>query len=197
MKKIIIALLFILSAKIGFAQKDSLAFDERNKYIYYQTVEQAGLNKDTMYKRALYFTTKAYPKGKFKLLQADEQHGVVTGTSSIVVPKRSLISSGMGGEITYLLRIEVKDSKYRYWFTDFTFTPYKRDRYGMDVPTAGISIPMEQAKEKLDKKDIAVYLDKMLQNSRQDGAILKTYMLKISALPKKAPEIRKISTKDW
>ncbi|WP_184549480.1 DUF4468 domain-containing protein [Mucilaginibacter sp. FT3.2] len=197
MKNIVVALIFILSAKVALAQKDSLAFDERNKYIYYQTVEQAALVKDTLFNRGLNFMRKAYPKGKLKITKTDEAAGVLTGEGSFVVTKKALILSSMGGQIAYTLHIEVKDGKYRYWFTDFVFSPYTRDRYGMDVLQPGVGIPMEDAKNKLDKKDFAVYLDKILANSRQNGAVLKSYMLKISSAPKTDKALKKISTKDW
>ena len=197
MKNILFAFVCILFVKTAAAQQDSLAFDENNKYIYYQTVEQAGLNKDTLYRRALYFMKKAAPKNKLKLTSADEAQGILTGSGSFMVTKKSLILSSNSGEIAYTMRVEVKDAKYRYWFTNFVYTPYRRDRYGMDVPVPGINIPLEEAKDKIDKKDIAVYLDKVLQNSRQVGAVLKSYMLKTSSLPKADKGIRKISTKEW
>lgn len=197
MKNIFIALICILSVKSAIAQKDTLAFDERNKYIYYQTTDQPGLSKDTLYGRGLYFMHKAYPKGKLKITKTDEAQGVLSGEGSFAVSKRSLLSGSLGGEISYTLRIEVKDSKYRYWFTDFKFTPYKRDRYGMEVLDPGIIFPMEEAKNKLEKRDVVVYLDKILSYSRQNGAILKSYMLKIAPVKKNAPALKKISTKDW
>ncbi|MDN3579704.1 DUF4468 domain-containing protein [Mucilaginibacter flavus] len=198
MKNIIVALIFLLSAKIALAQKDSLAFDERNKYIYYQATEQPGLSKDTLFNRGAHFMSKAFPKGKFKVTQSDEAKGVLTGEGSFIVPKRSLISNSLGGEISYTMQIEVKDAKYRYWFTDFTFSPYKRDRYGMEVLTPGVTTAMEKGKDVLDKKDFSVYLDKILLNSRQYGNTLKAYMLKVSAKPKVADKsIKKISTKEW
>ncbi|SDE25956.1 protein of unknown function [Mucilaginibacter pineti] len=199
MKNLIIALTCILFAKTVSAQTDSLAFDENNKYIYYQTVEQAGLNKDTLYTRALYFIKKSVTGNKLKLSKADEVLGTLTGKGSFMITKKTLVLAGVGGEIDYSLRIEVKDAKYRYWFTDFVFIPYQRDRYGMDVPTPGVYIPLENAKRKIDAKDVAAYLDKILQNSRQVGSVLKSYMLKISSMPKPKADkaIKKISTKEW
>jgi len=197
MKNILIAFVCLLTAKAALAQKDSLAFDERNKYIYYQTVEAAGLAKDTLYKRALYFMNKAYPKSKLKLASADEPQGVLIAVGNFVITKRSLLSNSLGGETNYVLRVEVKNAKYRYWFTDFVFTPYKRDRFGNEVLVSGTDVAIENGKDKLDKKDLAVYMDKILQNSRQVGGVLKGYMLKISNLSKVEKEIKKISTKEW
>lgn len=197
MKNILLAFICVMFAKVAVAQKDSLAFDEHNKYIYYQTVVQDNLIKDTLYRRGLYFMKTAAIKSKLKLSVTDEAQGVLTGKGSFKITKKALILNSAGGEITYTSRIEVKDAKYRYWFTNFVYIPYQRDRYGMDVPVPGINIPLEEAKDKIDKADLAVYLDKVLQNSRQVGAILKSYMLKTSSLPKEDKGIKKISTKEW
>ncbi len=198
MKNLIIAFVCILFVKAASAQQtDSLAFDENNKYIYYQTVGQAGLTKDTLYRRGLYFMKIAAPKWKLKQISADEAQGVLLGKGNFMVTKKALVLSAIGGEITYTARVEVKDGKYRYWFTDFVFIPYQRDRYGADVPVPGATIPLEKAKNKIDKRDVEVYLTKILQNSRQVGALLKAYMLKTSSLPKTVKDIKKISTKEW
>lgn len=197
MKNILIALTCILFAKAAAAQKDSLSFDENDKYIYYQTANEPGLSADTLYNRALYFMKTANLKNKLTFVSADKQQGVVTGKGSFPVAKKAFISTHDDGAISYTARIEVKDSKYRYWFTDFVYTPYQRNRYNVYEPVPGINIPMENAKGKIDKDDFNVYLNKMLLNSRQAGSTLKAYMLKASALPKEDKKIKKISTKEW
>ncbi|WP_183557732.1 DUF4468 domain-containing protein [Mucilaginibacter sp. SP1R1] len=196
MKYIIITLISMLFVKTAAAQKDSLSIDENDKYIYYQTVAQEGLSSDTLYARGLFFFNAAYPKGKLKLSSADKAQGVLIGTGSFMVAKKALVVGHEDGQITYTMRVEVKDSKYRYWFTDFVYTPYQRNRYNAYEPVPGINIPMERAKDKIEKKDFNEYLNKTLLNSRKVGDVLKSYMLKISALPK-ANKINKISTKEW
>ena len=197
MKNILIAFVCLLFARTAAAQKDSLAFDEHDKYIYYQTVSQPGLSADTMYNRGLYFIKTAYPKSKLTMVAADKAQGVITGKGSFLVSKKAFITTHEDGAISFALRIEVKDSKYRYWFTDFVYTPYQRNRYNVYEPTPGVTIPMEQAKGKIDNDDFAVYLNKILLNSKQIGGVLKAYMLKTSALPKEDIKIKKISTKEW
>jgi len=197
MKNILIAFVCILLAQTAAAQKDSLSFDENDKYIYYQTVSQPGVSADTLYKRGLYFMKTAYPKGKLTGLTTDKAQGVLTGKGSFLVSKKGFIATHEDGAINYTLRIEVKDSKYRYWFTDFVYIPYQRNRYNVYEPVPGISIPMERAQGKVDKTDFDEYLGRILLNSRQAGGVLKAYMLKISALSKEEKKINKISTKEW
>jgi hypothetical protein len=197
MKNILIAFVCMLFARTAAAQKDSLAFDENDKYIYYQTVSQPGLGADTLYNRGLYFIKTAYPKSKLVMVTADKAQGVITGKGSFLVSKKAFITTHEDGAISFSLRVEVKDSKYRYWFTDFVYTPYQRNRYNVYEPVPGVTIPMEHAQGKIDKDDVAVYLNKILLNSKQIGGVLKAYMLKTSALPKEAKKINKISTKEW
>ncbi|NHA04374.1 DUF4468 domain-containing protein [Mucilaginibacter sp. HC2] len=197
MKNILIVFACVLLAKSASAQKDSLAFDENDKYIYYQTVTQEGLSADTLYSRGFYFFKSAYPKDKLKLSTTDKAQGVLVGSSGFLVSKKSFVTTHEDGEITYTLRVEVKDNKYRYWFTDFVYVPYQRNRYNVYEPVPGVTIPMEKAKDKLDKRDVTEFLNRILQNSRKVGGVLRSYMLKISALPKEQKKINKISTKEW
>ena len=197
MKNILMALIGILFAQAAAAQKDSLSFDENDKYIYYQTASQPGLNRDTLYNRALYFMKTAALKNKLTLVTADKEQGVVTGKGSFPVSKKAFITAHEDGAISYTARIEVKDSKYRYWFTDFVYTPYQRNRYNAYEPVPGINIAMEHTQGKIEKDDFNEYLKRVLLNSKQVGGVLKAYMLKTSSLPKEDKKIKKISTKEW
>lgn len=196
MKKLTAVLVFILFAGSAFAQKDSLAFDENNKYIYYQVVQQPGLPVDTLFNRALYFFKTAYPKPALKLDVAEKDKGTLTGSGSFLVSKKSLLTSHEDGSVTFTMRIDIKDGKYRYWLTDFVFNPYQRNRYNAYESIPGIYIPLEKSEGKIEKKDLTAYLNGVLTSGRKTGEKLKEYMLKVSAL-KKDVGVKKISTKDW
>jgi len=196
MKTLAIAFTCILYSEISRAQKDSLSFDEHNKYIYYQVVKESALNADTLYIRALSFLKKAYSKNKLKLVNEDKAQGALTGKGVFLVTKKALVLNHEDGEVTYSLKIEVKDSKYRYWLSDLVYTPYQRNRYGSFEPTPGINIPLEHAKDKIDQKDLKEYLNRITLNSREIGANLKLYMENASSASKEV-KTRSISTKDW
>jgi len=183
---------FFLVAKAAMAQKELLSFDENNKYIYYQVVDQPNLIADTLYSRAVYFLKAAYPKLKVSQNKTNES---ITGTGQFVVTS-TLLLKHEDGEINFNYTIESKEHKYRYWLTSFIFTPYKTDRYGKSVLVDGIEIPLESGVAKLTKKQIDSYLDQTGAYSKQFGATLKHYMLKTSSLKKETP-LKKISTKDW
>ena len=193
MKKIFIVLMCVLFARSASAQKDLLAFNEQNKYMYYQVVEQSGTIVDTLKDRALYFLKKAYPKNT---ISKGETSGNYTGTGKFLIVSGLAVAKHIDGEISYTYYIECKDQKYRYWLTDFVFTPYKVDRYGNSVPQVGIDVPMESGASKLDKKQFENYLDQIGTYGKLFGTTLKQYMLKPAALPKEEKK-KVISTKDW
>jgi hypothetical protein len=194
MKKLFIALICLLPVKAALAQKDLLSFDEHNKYIYYQVVEQPGLPADTLEARAMYFLKKAYPKTKITTSQIPAD---ITGTDEFTVYSGIGLMKQEDGEIDYTLHIECKDQKYRYWLTDFIYRPYKIDRYGNSVPEMGVYIPLETASTKIDKKPLDSYLNQTGAFGNKLGHELKQYMINISAAPPAEIKKKVISTKDW
>jgi hypothetical protein len=193
MKKVLIALVCVFFAKAALAQKELLSFDEQNRYIYYQVVNQPGLSVDTLQARALYFLKAAYPKDKIK---QGETPADITGTGKFLVLSGITLVKHEDGEILYSYTIECKDQKYRFWLTGFEFTPYKTDRYGNSVPEPGIEIKLEDGLSKLDKKQLDDYLNQTGAFSKEFGDKLKKYMLNISAAPPKEVK-KKVITKDW
>jgi hypothetical protein len=191
MKTTIIALVYILFAKITFAQHDLLSFDEHNKYIFYQVADAPGLTLDTVHARVFKFLKKEYPKIKLKpTAGGNDIHGdgqfLTYGGISVLKHEK--------GEITFQFNIEFKDQKYRYWLTDFIFTPFQRDRYGNFVPQPGIDIPLENASAKFDKKDVDGYLDETGAFCRQFGDRLKQFIINA---PKKEEITKKVVTDTW
>jgi hypothetical protein len=194
MKKIVVVLLCLLFAKAASAQKDSLSFDEHNKYIYYKVVEQPGLTIDTFQNRALYFLKINYPKNKIdKATEPD----TITGTGKFLVLTGLSVAKHVEGEISYTFTIGYKDQKYRYWLTDFVYTPYKTDRYGNSVPEQGTEIPLESGLSKMEKADLNSCLEQSGAYGIQFGKKIKEYMVRVSATKPAEAKKKVISTKDW
>jgi hypothetical protein len=192
MKVLLTALCLIFLAKTASAQSDLLAFDEHNKYIYYQVVEMPGIPADTLYYKGTGFFKKDYPKIKLKTTSA----GSFSGDGKFLTYGGVSILKHENGEIRFQVNVEFKDQKYRYWITGFVFTPYQRDRYGNFVPEVGIDIPLETANTKLDKKDVAAYLDTTGAYCKQFGEALKQYIIKAPA-PKKEEITKKVVSDKW
>lgn len=170
-----------------------MSFDEHNKYIYYKVVDQPGLSADTLQTRAAYFMKTAYPKIR---IDKKSTTGNIIGQGIFVVYSGTAIVKSQDGQISYTCYIECKDQKYRYWLTDFVYTPYKIDRYGNSVPVLGGDIPLEDTK-RLDKKQSDNYLNQAGAFSKLFGDKLKQYILKVSAAPPKEAKKKVIDTKNW
>jgi hypothetical protein len=193
MKKQLLAFLLALTINLAYAQKPVLSTDENNKYIYYQVKEMPDTPADTLENRALKFISVNFKKIS-SLNNNNKAHLVIK--SFFKVSEGTAVTKHESGEIAYTLTIESKADKYRYWFTDFVFTPYQRDRYNNYVPTPGITIPLEQAAAKLDKKDFNNCLDQSAEFCKSSGDKL---VMAMSAVPvvkqEKKPE--KIKTDKW
>jgi hypothetical protein len=193
MKTLMTALAVLLFAKAAYAQKELLSFDENNKYIYYQVADVPGLPKDTLLVRASNFLKSEY--SKFKLNHTADP-GLLNCRGKFLVYGAGGLLKHEHGEISCSLNVECKDQKYRYWLTDFVFTPYQRDRYGSFAPEPGREIPLESALKKLDKKEAGSYLDETGTFCKQLGDRLKLRMSRIS-VPKKMEVTKKIVTDKW
>lgn len=197
MKKILLVLLLCLGfAPMAMAQKDSLAFDEHGKYIYYRVVNQGKDDAAALYQRALVFTKKAYNTNTLKPGLADEKSTTIDGSGYFAVSKPSQLAKHDDGRILYKLHIEIKDQKYRYWLTNFVFIPYIKDRYNNMVPQPGVEIPMESIGKKTDTREANHYLDECAAFAKKLGAKLKQYM-DAQPVVKKDDAKKVIDTKKW
>lgn len=196
MKKVVIAvLLTMFSVGSVLAQTDTLALDDNNKIIYYQMVTQPASPADTLYNKVTLFLKKAYPKDRLKLVKLDKANSTLSATGGVLVSKKSMIAMHEDASVGFNFVIEVKDNKYRYWFTDFVVTPYERDRYANFVPVAGKSYPIEKASGKLSTDDYNGYLKKIVANCREIGVILKSYTNNKPIAVKQAQ--KKTVPKEW
>jgi hypothetical protein len=191
MKKIAVLVISLLIAGMANAQKSLLSIDEHNKYIYYQVVDLSGISADSLYKNAVYFIKSVYPKTKS-----------TQSNNSINIKDKFLTYTSFlkheNGEMAYTLNIECKDAKYRYWLTDFVFTPYERNRYGVYVPVNGIEIPLESAESKVVKKDLDGYFDQTGAFCKQLGEKLKKEMTEGHTIKKPDQQpVKKIVTDKW
>lgn len=181
-----------LFGRVACAQQALLSFDEHNKYIYYLVEDMPGLPADSLQDRGLHFLKTLYPKATLTNVNA----GGAEGICKFVTYGGVSVMKHEKGEIAYHLNVEFKDQKYRFWLTDFVFTPYQRDRYGNFVPRQGVDIPLEDAQAKLDKKEANDYLDETGAFCKQWGERLKTYMLKAHEAKKEEVQ-KKVVTDKW
>lgn len=180
-------------AKMAMAQKDSLAFDEQGKYIYYRVLVANTNEAETLNLRVAAFFKSA---SLLKLLGFNEAKQTFDGEGYFVVSKPSSLGKHDDGKITYKLRIEIKGEKYRYWLSNFVFTPYYKDRYNNMVPQPGVEIPIENISKKIETRDAAHYLDECAAFGKKLGTKLKQYM-DAQPVAKKDDGKKVIDTKKW
>lgn len=184
--------------RMANAQQSLLALDEHNKYIYYHVIDRPGITADSLNSNAITFVKENFPKIRSR---------IGTDTSISIKDKFQTYSAlsfarHESGQITYTLTIECKNFKYRFWLTDFVFTPFQRDRYGMFVPVNGKDVPLENASSKLDKKELEGYFDQTGLYCEQLGEKLKLYMTQDHSIKKpkeqqSQPPVKKIVTSKW
>jgi hypothetical protein len=191
MKRTIIVIIFILLAKISSAQQQLLSFDEHNKYIFYQVNDIPGFPADSLHARGLSFLKTLVPKIKLK---TGSKENNISGEGKFITYNSTSLLKHESGEVNYVVNMEFKDQKYRFWLTDFTFTPYERDRYNNYVPKPGIDMPLEAAATKLDKKESETYLDETGLFCKQFGEKFKLYL---QNTPKKEEPTKKAVPDKW
>ncbi|RYY32084.1 MAG: DUF4468 domain-containing protein [Sphingobacteriaceae bacterium] len=200
MNKLILSFLAVIVlgvSSVSAQKKDSLSFDDRDRYIYYQVAEEPMLNADTLYKRAQYFLKNGFESERLKPSKEDNGKATLTGKGGFMVSKKALVSKQDDARISFTMVIEVKDGKYRYWFTDFVAQPYKRDRYANYSPSNEKKIPMEQGLRRLGQRTLDDYLEQILTNCRNMSGVLRAYMQKVSGSPKDEAVKKSVTTKEW
>lgn len=190
-------MLCLLMGKLAMAQKDSLAFDEHGKYIYYRIVNMNKDNANIFMVRALDFFDEPGNRGNFKITQKDANTHTIDGLGFFMVSGVTSLAKHDDGKITFKLHIEIKDQKYRYWLTGFVFTPFYKDRYNNLVPQPGIEIPIENIASKIDGKDAAHYLNECAAFSIKFGARLKKQMESSPVRTTTSDSKKVITTEKW
>jgi len=194
MKKILIALLFLLGARVAFAQKDSLSFDGNNKYIYYRVVEQPGLTVDTFQNRMLYLLKTTFPESK---ISSKTRLGNIRGTGKFIVLSGISAVKHDDGEIQYTFYIQYREQRYRYWLTNFVFIPYKVDDFGNKQLQARLRVTLEHAAGKLHKKQFNRYLNETGGYCIRFGNEVGKYMAHLSRMHIRINRKKIIITNNW
>jgi hypothetical protein len=145
----------VLVCTACFGQDKPLSNDDRAKLIYYEVVTAKDVTKDSLAARATAFLKKSAKTLKMKSAATDS---LFHASGKMIIGKTALVLSRPSGEVLYNFYAEIRDGKYRFWFTDFNFIPYQRDRYGNFVPSTTIGTPLENKPGKLNAAEWAGYI---------------------------------------
>lgn len=188
----LMTVLFNLSSFAQTAPADQgMPFDERGKYIHYEVVEGKQIPADSLRSRAA-----AFLKMK-QLSDVKTTAEQLSANGKFLISKTAFVLTRPSGEVFYSFAFEIKEGKYRFWLTDFQFTPYKRDRYANYVPSTAKRIPLENTPDKLNLPEWESYIKAAGVQSAVFAADFKEFLLaekKIVIHPKVKTSV---STKNW
>lgn len=190
-----LAFLFVIGvSSFCWAQDEILPTDERGKFIYYELVEAKGMLKSEFKERVSSFVKKSGAALKLKTNQGDT---LFTASGKLVINKTVLVMSHPSGEVLFHFQVEVKDGRYRFWLTDFTFIPYQRDRYGNFVATTTKGTPLENNPGKLNASQWKEYQTQTTKYAIQIANDFKGHMAR-KTTPSVSPVKEKtVVKKDW
>jgi hypothetical protein len=139
----IILLGLVISFHPSQAQDVMLPQDETGHIVFYEVVEADSFTQEELLDNAQEFARKTLGKKKIKPVLTDTAGSILVKDASFKVYEK-MITKRIDGIIHYIFKVEVKDGKYRYFFSDFTFQPYERNRYGKFEPVSGKYKPLEE-----------------------------------------------------
>ena len=189
-------LLFILICFFqANAQTDeSLPLDERGKLIYYEVVTVKNIKPQTLKVRVLNFVNKKNNDLKLKSLQGDT---TFLAKGKLVISKTLLVMSHPSGEVQYEFQIDIKEGKYRFWLTNFSFLPYQRDRYGNFIPSTTVGIPLENDPGKLNAGQWKEYKSQTAKYAKDFAGKFKLAMTSDQPVKVVKEEKKVVVKKEW
>ena len=194
MKFILSFFLFLIGFVSVKAQSENvLPVDDQGKFIYYEVVELKNTPKDSLKSRVLDFLKKKNAPLKFKSIQGDT---AFLATGKLIINKTLLVMSHPSGEVLYNFRAEVKEGKYRFWMSDFSFIPYQRDRYGNFVANTTVGIPLENIPGKTEKAQWVAYQVQTATYAKDFAIKFKQFIAHKTPIAVAAPE-KKVVNKNW
>lgn len=194
--KFISSFICLLSfVNFALAQKQTeniLPVDERGKLIYLEVVSTKA-PADSLKIRVLNYLKKQNENLKFKSVKGDS---IFIATGKLIINKTLLVMSHPSGEVLYNFQAEVKQGKYRFWLTDFSFIPYQRDRYGNFVTSTTVGVPLENNPSKLNAAEWEVY---RLQTAKYANELAAKFKLYMTGKPLVIVQVTKIQLigKEW
>lgn len=191
MKHFLFLLLVLLSAKL-WAQQKSFPLDDNGKYIYYKVVDSQVISKDSLMRRGKAFISK---HAKF-IVTENVSDSSIAAKGRTVIDKTVLVASHPSGELKYNFNFETRPGKYRFWFSNFEFIPYQRDRYGNYVATTNIGTPLERSPSKLAAAEWKAILASAYLKTEKIAADFQKY-LATDRKPQAKKKEEQISTKKW
>lgn len=193
----LVILLFFAASSSG--QEKPLSTDDRGKLIYYEVVELPEVPKDSLAVRTSAFiknNSTSFKMKSFKMKSAVIDSSV-QASGKLIINKTALVLSRPSGEVLYNFYVEIKNGKYRFWLTDFTFIPYQRDRYGNFTASTTVGTPLENKPGKLNAAEWAGYVKATTREVNAIAGRFKNAMMRITIAAPLFKDTPVIPTQKW
>ncbi len=165
-----------------WAQVTAIPFTADGKLLFTEVVPADSATDDLLYENA-----KAYfleHKKKRRGLRQEKTNKKISRTYTCVLYQKGIATQKPYADIQYKVMVEVKDHRYRYQFTDFTFQPYVKTRYGKMEPLKRKTQPL--GKVVREHKDWGAHEAAFLTAISQHIAQLKTALTTQATAPDSA-----------
>ena len=118
MKKLLLLFASVILFYFAKAQEVVLPIDSTtNKICYTDVVNVEGKTQDELYISAKSWFVTTFNSSQNVIDLDDKESGIIIGKGQIPVYTTSMVTAPMG-YISFLVKIEIKDGRYRYTFTD-------------------------------------------------------------------------------
>lgn len=147
MKFLFLSFYFICFGIVGsICSAQLFPIDSTSQKITYSNIEILDtISTSQIYKNAELWIDNNFKNRKNYDTQFNLKEGFITCKAGFLVYTKGIASKQIHGEITYNIRIDIKEKKYRYTFTNFVFEYYKIDRQYKYEPTGRLK-PLEAPK---------------------------------------------------
>jgi hypothetical protein len=114
-EKLKITLLFFLIGINAFPQKETLPINKETKLIEFSDLVfvDSALTQNELYLRAKEWMARNFKSAKDVIQMEDKEAGIIIGKGYFS------LREGKSCKIYFTLKIQVKNNRYKYWFSDF------------------------------------------------------------------------------
>lgn len=145
MKKALLFILFLLPLFLFAQKQDSttslLPVDSITKEVSFsEVVHLDSTDANTLYSRAKLFNTISTPNDVYAIQSTDDISKIVLFNSKTPVLSAKLMKMGFSSTLSYIVKVECKDGRYRYTETNF--------KYHIVDPSSGYDIQLKPTDDK-------------------------------------------------
>ena len=121
-------------------QQELFPKDEFGKYTFMEVVDAPGFTQEKLFNNANSWAKETFKK---PVSYRDSITWSIKARGSFIVHNVGSLKKHPDGAVEFEFTLEIKEARYRYIITNYTFIPYARDRYAQFEPQKSKSTPLE------------------------------------------------------